>query len=214
MVATLYLWLYILAGTQFVWLALLGGLVSGWLYQGQILSLKQWSGVAAAIAGVALILLFAQGRVLLDNHNKQRVQAYKALGLYQYAPPDEEDLEMRAMYTWIKSNTPKAALFYYDDRSLDLRFQAHRAATHGWKDLSAGYYSPPLLIEYYDRFDQLNAAYQSPENLLACAGSYHADYIITQADPPDLPLAVVYQNSRHKIYAFDNLIIDEKSDCP
>ncbi|NJN99768.1 MAG: hypothetical protein HC875_39535 [Anaerolineales bacterium] len=214
MMAALYLWLYILTGPSWVFIAIAGGIVGGWLYHGQILTLKQWYGIAAVGVSVALIWLFAQGRVLLDNQNPLRVQAYKALGLYQYAPPDQEDLEQRDMFSWIKNNTPETALFYYDDRSLDLRFQAHRAATHGWKDLSAGYYSPPILIEYYERFNRLETAYQSPESLLACAVTYHADYIITQADLPGVSLPVVYQNNQYKIYSFDNSSDNKNSTCP
>ena len=212
--ATMNLWLHILGAPRFSLLAAIFGLVAGSLYHFRVLSAKQWQFVAGMIVILSLSWLFFQGKLPVSHETPLRVQAYKALGLYQYSPPSQADQDASEMYAWIRDNTEANSLVYYDDRKLDLRSQAHRAATHGWKDLSAGYYVPPLLIEYYDRFRRLETAAQSAETLLACAVKYQADYIITKSNHSGLMLPLVFANGHYHIYSMHEVKDSEQLVCP
>jgi hypothetical protein len=211
--AVLYLWLYILGVPYLYILVSLTVLAGGLLYYFQILSLSQWQWGAALIVIIATGWLFAHGKVALYNERPLRVQAYKTLNLYQYPGPDQRDLDAQAMRNWIKANTPPYSVFYYNDRQLEFRAQTHRAVTHSWKDLGGAYYTPVLLIEYYDRFKKLEAAYESPQRLLTCARAYRADYIVAQPQQPDLPLPLVYSNDSYRVYAVEKVAIAAETPC-
>lgn len=214
LMATTYLWLYILGAPQILLITAGVGAISGLLYFNRTLSIRQWRWVAGLIVAVSLGWLFAHGKVALYNERPLRVQAYKALGLFDYGPPDQQEQDAQAMYQWVKNNIPREARFYYNDRQLEFRAQTHRAVTHSWKDLSAGYYAPSLLVKYYNRFKALEAAYQSPEMLLACANAYQADYIVTQSGQPKLPLPVVFANQSYRIYFNEPTTNTEHRNCP
>jgi hypothetical protein len=211
--ATAYLWVYILGWPYPGLAAAVVGGIGALIYSSQRLSLGQWQLAAGLAVIIALGWLFAQGKVVIYNDRPLRVQAYKALGLYQYPSPDQEERDAQAMYDWIKLNTPHQALFYYNDRQLEFRTQAQRAVTHSWKDLGGAYYTPLLLVDYYDRFEKLESAYQSPVTLLACALAYQADYVVTQTDQPDLPLPSVYQNVTYKVYAVEQTTDIDRAAC-
>ncbi len=212
--ATLYLWFYILGVSYFAVVALVFGLIGGLLYYLQLLSLRQWRWAVGLLVAVLFGWLFAGGEVAIANQTPLRVQAYKALGLYQYPEAGQQDLDRLQMYAWIRQNTLPESVFYFNDRQLEFRATTHRAVTHSWKDLGGGYYAPPLLLEYYHRFKGLEAAYQHPDDLLACATAYHADYIITKPDQPELPLPVVYANNSYRIYFYEQTTNAERQNCP
>ncbi|MCL4302811.1 MAG: hypothetical protein KJ077_44395 [Anaerolineae bacterium] len=204
--ATAYLWLYIAGLVVFpgLWvLALLsGGLTvivkTVWPY-------PAWRYLAGA-AWLAVILFGLFGGPLLltpaDAPAPLHTQAVKTLGLYDYGLPSDRP-DSLALYAWARTQTEPKALFYFNDRQYEFRFLAQRAVTHSWKDVGGGYYTPPLAIEYYRRFQKLEAAYENPDQLLACAQAYGVDYIITKPEQNSLDLPVAYANELYRVYAVD-----------
>jgi hypothetical protein len=212
--AAIYAWLYILGVPQSGWVAAATALGGCLVYFYRKLSLKQWQLIGGLVITMALGWLFAQGKVEMYNEQPLRIQAHKALGLYQYQPPDQKAQDALAMYDWVQANTLPQARFYYNDRQLEFRSHTHRAVTHSWKDLGGAYYTPLLLIEYYERFGRLEGAWETPEKLIACAEAYQADYIVSLSDQPDLPLSLVYKNESYKVYSVEAAPHRDQAICP
>lgn len=203
--ATTYLWLYIAGLVIFPWLWGLA-LVSGGLavIVKTVWPYPAWRYLAGA-GWLAVVLFGLFGGPLLtpaDARAPLHTQAIKALGLYDYGLPSDWP-DSLALYAWAKTQTEPTALFYFNDRQYEFRFLAQRAVTHSWKDVGGGYYTPPLAIEYYRRFQQLEAAYEDPDQLLACAQAYGVDYIIAKPEQNPLDLPVAYANDLYRVYAVD-----------
>jgi hypothetical protein len=108
-----------------------------------------------------------------------------------------------SLYDWAREQTKVDSLFYYD--SLEFRFRAQRSITHCWKDIGAAYYTKVRLVEFYDRYQKLQRAYEDPARLLAYAREYKADYIVTtHAQGIQLHLPVAFENSVYKVYSVES----------
>ena len=215
--ATAYLWLYIIGVNLplLLYLAVGCGLVCGATRMGW--SNLVWRGLGLAVTASVILfgVLFGPTLSAADDPNFKaplRTQAVKALGLYEYGTPSEWP-DSIAFYEWAKNNTDAEALFYFNDRQYEFRAFAVRAVTHSWKDVGGGYYTPPLAIEYYRRFQQLDTAYEDPARLLACAEAYQADYIVAKDGQPSLNLPIAYANELYLVYAMDGSMPGDPTLC-
>ncbi len=215
--ATTYLWLYIV-GVNLPWLGYLTvatALLAGLTRVGQHYPLLRWVGIVSTAGVLMFGLFFGPSLSKSDDPNFKaslRTQAMKALGLYDYGIPSDWP-DSIAFYDWAKHNTAPDALFYFNDRQYEFRAFATRAVTHSWKDVGGGYYTPPLAIEYHRRFQKLEAAYQDPAQLLACAEMYGSDYIVAKDGQPLLELPIAYTNELYLVYAMDGSIKGDPALC-
>jgi hypothetical protein len=127
------------------------------------------------------------------------------VGLSQISEEHQDELEL---YDWAREHTDEDSLFYYDSfqrfDALAFRFQAQRSVTHCWKDLGLAYYTKVRLVEFYDRYQKLQGAYEDPARLLAYAFEEQADYIvIASSRGVQLNLPVAFENSRYVVYQLE-----------
>jgi hypothetical protein len=76
--------------------------------------------------------------------------------------------------------------------------------THCWKDLGTAYYTKVRLVEFYDRYQELQGAYEDPVRLLAYAREEQADYIVVASSRRiQLGLPVAFENAEYVVYQLE-----------
>ena len=215
--ATTYLWLYIV-GVNLPWLWLLaglGGILGGLTKETWHTPPLRWGAAIGTVSVLIFGIFFGPTLSQVDDPGFKaplRTQAMKALGLYEYGIPSDYSAST-AFYQWAKQDTDEKALFYFNDREYEFRAFATRAVTHSWKDVGGGYYTPPLAIEYFRRYQKLEEAYQDSARLLACAEAYGVDYIVAKEGQPSLALPVAFANELYLVYATDDSLKGDPALC-
>jgi hypothetical protein len=119
--------------------------------------------------------------------------------LSQVSSERRDELEL---YDWARTKTDIASLFYYD--SLEFRFLAQRSLSHSLKDIGMGSYQGASLVEFNERYRQLQVAYEDATLLLRYARQYNVDFIVTTRQQGiELSLPVVFENATFLVYHFE-----------
>lgn len=184
------------------------------------------AGVGIAAAGALLERLrlkLDKPRALLLRHGAWALLPYAVLachwvGKYQVDEYRERSNLMKPftgpeadLYTWIRANTPKEALFLTPPSMERFRLRAERAIVVDWKGSAI---LPGELVEWYRRledvsgrpgfrrFDDLNSGYAGLDaaRLEALAAKYKLDYaVVGRGRESALPGAVVYKNASYAV---------------
>jgi len=102
---------------------------------------------------------------------------------------------------WARTYTDVDSLFYHG--TPEFRFRAQRSITHAWKDLGAAYYQGGRMVEFYDRYNELESSLYEVSSLLAQAEKYEVDYIVTAFSQSQPILPVAFSNSTYTVYRYD-----------
>jgi tetratricopeptide (TPR) repeat protein len=112
-----------------------------------------------------------------------------------------EHRERLELYDWARVHTAIDSLFYHS--SLEFRFMAQRSLTHCWKDLATVYYHGGRMVEFYNRYNELERARGDVNSLLTKAVEYEVDYIVTIPSQVQLILPAVFSNNTFVVYRYD-----------
>jgi hypothetical protein len=118
-------------------------------------------------------------------------------------PGQQEDNEL---YEWVQNNTPEDSVFYIDQATF--RFYAQRSITHSTKDFGQAFFARYLLIDYYNRYQMLESAFDDKDDLLNAVAYSHADYLVADKAKQrlmknyvnELNWDVVFQNKSYIVY--------------
>jgi hypothetical protein len=120
--------------------------------------------------------------------------------------------DWRAACRWIAAHTPKDAVFLTPRMASTFHWYANRSAVVAHKNIPQ---DAEGIVEWWDRLDQIHRydfggerrhwqslADEGAARLQELAGQYHAQYVVTESEPP-LALPLLYQNDTYAVYLLD-----------
>jgi tetratricopeptide (TPR) repeat protein len=105
------------------------------------------------------------------------------------------------LYDWARTHTAPDSLFYHD--SFEFRFWAQRSITHSYRDVGTTHYQGARMVEFYDRYKELERARQEVSLLLAQAEKHEVDFIVATSSQAQPVLPVAFSNSTYTVYRYD-----------
>ncbi len=182
---------------------------SVWLY----LPLLAYSSVAIVrlwerdiikkIGAVALLLVLGIPTLALSPLTDSAIGLYGSLSgyrPYEFTHGDwySYQQEVLALGQWMKSSTPKDALFLIPPRGLEhLRMYGQRSFVVTHKD--ANIHEREYALRWEQTYETVEQAYRDG-SLVDAASRYDADYVVVDATDKSLELPLVYENTRFLVY--------------
>lgn len=192
------------AGATFAWL--------GWLQTQRITEAPARAAWARRFTAGLYLLSIVVAVTYLTTHGSQVLHAARPRGDGPTKVLDYAD--WRAVCDWVAANTPADTLFITPKSSQTFKWHTQRRELVTWKDMpqdAAGIVEWwRRLVELYGlhskaenewtnawRLDSLNE--RPPEQLVALAEEYGADYLVVEAELP-LALPLRFHNTSYAIY--------------
>jgi hypothetical protein len=154
------------------------------------------------VARAALVAITAAHFVAIGF---ERVES--PLGRGEKLAYPENIVDWRDACAWIKTHTPRNALFFTPRTFYSFKWYAERAEVVTWKDVPQDAAS---LVEWQRRIETIYGIeyhwfnYMPHERIVRLAQRYHADYLVTYREPP-LAFPTAYSNNDFVVYDLSEL---------
>lgn len=121
-----------------------------------------------------------------------------------------DQITVHELYDWARTDTPEDSVFYYDNPAF--RLFAERSITHSSKDFGQAFFARYLLIDFYERYNRLESAFNEKDKLLDAVEYTDADYIVATREKQELmkdyigqfDWQLVFENSNFAVYQIEN----------
>jgi hypothetical protein len=156
----------------------------------------------AVVAGVALAVIVA-APIGAESIIGRMVKDTRRVFLRDWSRTDNQSPHS-ALYVvgdWIRQHTPSGSLVIANRTFL--RYWMLRPLVIGDQDALFLSYNPQQYNELQAEFERLQAAYASPEALLAFSREHDADYVVVPRNEPDMSA----QNGVTLVYADDHFVV-------
>lgn len=141
---------------------------------------------------------------MLSHSSQVWLQSVRQRDNTPYLQPNQ--IRASQLYDWARLETPVDSVYYYDNPAF--RLFAERSITHSSRDFGQAFFARYLLLEYYERFNRMEAAFDDPLALQEAIELSGADYLVADRDKQarmrgyiqELGWEMVFKNADFVVY--------------